>query len=302
LIKLPQRFTKNKDTVRSLQRNTIESNLGTKLGNLRYFGLPSSALGDVREWAHLFAEFVAVERGERGREWELQHELTLHAFRSGLFGKITLLRGDIDTIVKKGKDLFGQRVRFPFDVVSLDYSGGFFYRDKTGKLERLQAIEAIISRQSVKKVNFVLLISGNLDKVDQGEIRRTIENIKTELSRYGDEAEAVISAYFNHPMEEARLKIYLPYFVNQLAARYHYNCETDNVIIYKGNRKVPMMAFRFYLSFDVRTEALRSPRERLSQVLNKSLIEVIDGRPTETLLQLPKLTPPDQKTNSTHET
>ena len=302
MIKLPQRFTKNKDTVRSLQRNTIESNLGTKLGNLRYFGLPSSALGDVREWAHLFAEFVAVERGEGDREWELQHELTLQAFRSGLFGKITLLRGDIDTIIKKGKDLFGKRAKFPFDVVSLDYSGGLFYRDRAGELGRLKAVEVVISRQSSKKISFVLLISFNLDKVDQGEVRKTIENIRTDLSRYGYEAEKVINAYFNHPKEEARLKIYVPYFVNQVAAKYHYNCKTDNVIIYKGNRKVPMMAFRFYLSFDARTEALRLPRERLSQVLNKSLIEVTDGIPTETLLQLPKLAPPEQRANSTHET
>ena len=301
MINRPQRFTKNKETVRALQRETIETSLASKLGNLRYFGLPSSILGDIREWRDLFAEFVAVERGEKGREWDLQHELTLQAFRLGLFTKLTLLRGDIDSIITKGKDLFGNRIKFPFDVVSLDYSGGFFYRDKRGRLERLQSVETLISKQSRKRVDFVFLISSNLDQVDQGEVRRTIDNIRTDLTRYGEEAEKLIGAYLKHPMDEARLKIYVPYFVNQLAAKYHYNCETDRVIFYKGNKRTRMMAFRFYLTFDARTEALRSPRERLSQILNKSLIELVDGRPNDTLLELPKLSPPEQKPKNAQE-
>ncbi|MBI4256853.1 hypothetical protein HY626_02240 [Candidatus Uhrbacteria bacterium] len=242
---------------------------------------------------------MAVERGEKGKEWVLQHELALQAFRSGLLGKTTLLRGDIDTIIKKGKDSFGKRVIFPFDVVSLDYSGGLFYRGKTGDFERLRAVETLIARQGNKKASFVLFISCNLDQLDPGEIQKTIGNMKTELTRYGFEADEIINAYLKHPREEARLKIYLPYFVNHLGARYHYNCETENVIFYEGNRKVHMLAFRFYLSFDARTEALRSPRERLSQVLNKSLIEVVGGRPNETLLGLPKLSPPEQRGKST---
>ncbi len=127
------------------------------------------------DWAALFREFIAVERGEEGKEWDLQHELALQAFRTGLSGKIRLLRGDIDLIIRKRKDLFLNKLVFPFDVVSLDYSGGLFYRGKTGDFERLGTIEALLARQGEKKAGFVLLVSCNLDQVDQGEVRRTIK-------------------------------------------------------------------------------------------------------------------------------
>ncbi len=88
------------------------------------------------------------------------------------------------------------------------------------------------------------------------------------------------------------MKIYVPYFVNHLAAKYHYNCETEKVIFYEGNAKTRMMAFRFHLSFDLRTESLRFPRERLSQLINAPLLEIVDGAPVSTPLGLPKLPHP----------
>ena len=286
----PQRFTKNKDAVRKLQLETImKYTLSAKHGKLRYFGLPSSALGDVQEWQEYFCEFVAVERGEAGREWELQHDLELAAFRAGLSDKITLLRGDIDLVIAKRKDAYGNKVRFPFDVVTLDYSGGLFYRDRLDQLARLAAVSNLIRNQAEKQASFVLFISCNLDQVDHGEVQNTIANIRTELGRYGVVAQNVIDEYLKHGRDEARLKIYVPYFVNLEAAKHHYNCETERVIFYEGNRKTRMMAFRFHLQFDARTQCLRSPRERLSQLLNKPLIEVIGGIPSPTSLGLPKL-------------
>lgn len=287
----PQRFTKNKETVRCLQLETIlKYSDPAKLGKLRYLGLPSSALGDIAKWQKLFEEFVAVERGEEGKEWELQHDLEFTAFQTGLSNKITLLRGDIDLIIQKRRDDFGNRPRFPFDVVSLDYSGGLYYRDNKGRFSRLAAISTLIRNQADDRTNFVFLISCNLDQIDQGEIQRTFGNIQTELTRYGVTAEKVVRAYLSHMRDEARLKIYVPYYINQEAAKYHFNCETEKVIFYEGNLKTRMMAFRFHLTFDEQTHSLRSPRERLSQVFNKPLIEVIEGVPSETLLDLPKIT------------
>lgn len=293
--KARQRFTKNKETVRDLQRDCIERHLKAKLGKLRYFGLPASTLEDARAWSDIFSEFAAVERGEPNREWELQHELELEAFKSKLFDKLGLFRGDIDSIIEKGRDQFGKKPRFPFDVVSLDYSGGLFYRDKKGNFARLKAVSALIERQATAKRDFVLLLSCNLDQVDQGEVRKTIENLRTEIVRYGCAADGVIDAYLKHEREEARLKLYVPYFVNVEAAKNHMNCETEKVIFYEGNRSVRMMAFRFFLTFDERTQSLRPPRERLSQIINRALVEVQDGVASETLLGLPKLELPETR-------
>ncbi len=284
-----QRFTSNKATVRRLQRKTIEECLPDTLGALRYFGLPSTALADASEWQDLFRRFVAVERGETGSEWEMQHDLELTAFKTGLFDRISLLRGEIDAIIHRKKDAFGNRVPFPFDVVSLDYSGGLFYRDRRGTFTRLRAIEETIQAQSKTKTNFVLLISCNLDSVDQGEVRRTVETIRTELVRYGIASDDVVTAYLTSNREECRLKLYVPFFVNTQSSKFHYNCETKAVLFYEGNLNTRMMPFRFYLSFDARTESLRPPRERLAQIFNKPMLQILDGDPTETMLEMPKL-------------
>jgi len=296
LRKIPQRFTRNKAVVRALQRETIEKHFpAERLGSLRYFGLPSSSLGDVTQWRDLFTEFVAVERGDEGKEWELQHDLVLEAYRAGLIEKVKLLRGDIDSVIRTGKDPLRRRLKFPFDVVSLDYSGGLFYRDSKGELGRLKAISALFERQAPCKRGYVFLISCNLDGIDQGEVRRTVANLKTELARYGQEGSDVLDAYLKAEREECRLKVYVPIYVNKEAAKSHFNCETGKVIIYEGNRKVRMMAFRFRLMFDEGTESLREPRERWSQILNQPFLEIREGECVETTLDLPKLRPPSQR-------
>ena len=286
--KSPQKFTKNKDRVRQLQRETIEKYLPGRQ-DLRYFGLPSSALADAIAWQEIFSEFVAVERGEEGKEWELQHDLELQAFRSGISDRVTQLRGDIDVIIARGKDKFGNKVKFPFDIVSLDYSGGLFYKDRKGDKLRLQAIARLIERQAKAKQPTILMISCNLDAVDAGEIKGALGNMRTELVRYGTRADEVLNAYLSDPRDEVRLKLYVPYFVNQEAAKHHCHCETQNVIVYDGNKGVRMMAFRFILTFDETIQALRSPRERLSQIINKPLFEIVEGQEQQTTAGLPKL-------------
>lgn len=294
-MRFAQRFTPNKAVVRRLQRETIEECHAHSLGSLRYFGLPSTALADAIEWKDLFKHFVAVERGETGTEWEMQHDLELTAFRAGLFGRVSLLRGEIDAIIHKKRDTFGNRLRFPFDVVSLDYSGGLFYKDRRGTFTRLRAIEETIQGQAKTKTNFVLLISCNLDAVDQGEVRKTLETIRTELVRYGIASDAVLAAYLKSQREECRLKLYLPFFVNTQASKYHYNCETKSVVVYEGNLNTSMMAFRFCLSFDARTESLRPPRERFNQIFNKPMLQIVGGNASETMLDMPKLMPSDKQ-------
>lgn len=281
--------------MRELQREAIQKFFPHRLGQLRYFGLTSASLLDAKAWADIIAEFVAVERGEEGREWELQHELQFEAFRSGLSGRIALLRGDIDSIIINGRDEFGNRVRFPFEVVSLDYSGGLFYRNARGEFRRLRAISELIAKQGKHRHDFVLLISCNLDSLDNGEIQRTLANMKTELIRYGVAADRVMKSYLEHERVESRLKLYVPYFINHGAAKWHFQCETQNVIFYEGNKRVRMMAFRLFLKFDPATESLRSPRERLSQIVNQPLIEVHDGEARPTSLGLPTINPPNDE-------
>lgn len=287
------RFTKNKQVVRDLQSQAIQKYLKNRLGALRYFGLPSDEMKDIIDWRPFFSEFVSVERGIEPDAWERQHILMLSAFKKDVLSKVTLLRGDIDRIILDGKDVHGNVPNYPFDVVTLDYSGGLLYRDRKGKQYRLDAIRELIRQQAQHNINYLLFISSNLDHCKDAEVQGTIQNLKTELLRYGTNAKEVIDAYMNHQCDEARLKIYISYFVNQVAAGANYNCETEHVVFYLGNQDARMMNFRFWLKHDPRTTAPRYPRESLAQMINSPMVEIKDGKQTLTSLDLPKLRRPD---------
>ena len=286
--KYPQRFTDNKQVVRDLQGDFIAKAFEHRL-ELAYFGLPSSSLDDVKQWSAFLKTITAVERGEIGSEWELQHDLEFESFRCGLFDKLGLLRGDIDQIIIKGQDCNGKKPQFPFDIISLDYSGGLFYKDSSNGYVRIAAIESLVSTQSLTKTDFGLLISCNLHDVDQHEVRGALANIRTSINRSGLNGEEVISAYLGCEYEQARLKLYVPYLLNQFGSKYRYHCDTQPTIIYSGNLNIQMMAFRFFLKYDGRTIAPREPRERMSQIVNCPLIEIANGVQKNTTFGLPKL-------------
>jgi hypothetical protein len=291
VLKHPQRFTGNKQVVRDLQCDAIQKYLKSRLGQLSYFGLPSSSLEDVRQWYPLLERITAVERGEPGSEWNRQNELIVNAFRFAISQKLTLLRGDIDQILIKGADPYGQRPIWPYDIVSLDYSGGLFYNDESGKPIRLEAIGQVFKSQSAANAkDFLFLLSFNLHKVDQGEVTRTIEVIRRDLHRFGRTADDVVNAYLKHPKEQARLKIYVTYLIDGLAVQENYESESDlPTIFYKGNRNTEMMAFRFYFKKSNRTFAPRAPKERINQVINRRMIEIVGGKQVITNLGLPLL-------------
>ncbi len=288
------KFTRNKQVVRDLQCELIRKRLGERLGYLRYFGLSSPAMKDVRDWAPLFSGFQLVERGAEGEEWHDQHELLVNAALSGLAKKVRLLRGDIDVIICDGQDSYGVPMEYPVDVASLDYSGGLLYRDD-GEIPRLRAIEKLIEDQARFRVGWLLFISMRLDPPLNGEVKYTLANIRTELNRWGASADDVIKAALDHPRDEIRFKIYLPYFVNRVSAPERFRCHTEKPMFYEGNRGARMMNFQFYLQPDPRTVAPRFPQERLVQILNAPLIEIKGGKICQTTLGLPKLVAASRK-------
>lgn len=288
MLKPPQKFTSNKQVVRDLQCEVIQRRFADRLGALSYFGLPSSSLEDVSQWSPLLDRVTAIERGEPGKEWEVQNELLVNAFRLGISHKLTLLRGDIDSILSSDVDAHGNRPSWPYDVVSLDYSGGLFYRNEGGQLVRLEAIKKLFQRQATGSAKeFLLFLSFNLDQIDQHEVRESLGTVRRDLKRFGYAADQVTDAYLNHRKEEARLKLYVMNLIARLAARENFDSESESPIFYLGNRNTEMMAFRFYLKASSRTFTPRSPKERLNQIVNRRMVEIADGRQKQTNLGLP---------------
>lgn len=288
MLKSPQQFTANKQVVRDLQCEAIRQHLAAKLGKLSYIGLPSSSLEDVQQWFPLFERITAVERGEAGKEWVLQHELQLNAFKLDLSQKLSLLRGDIDAVLIKGADDFGNKPVWPYDVVSLDYSGGLFYQDQNSQPTRLEAIRCLFQHQQTARASeFVLLLSFRLDRIDQREVRESLNGIRRDLKRYGFQGDQVVDAYLDHPKEQARLKLYVMHMINYIAVQAHFDTTSESPAFYFGNRDAEMMAFRFHHKAARKTFAPRSPKERLNQMINRRMIEIVRGKQTFTNLGLP---------------
>lgn len=297
MLKRSQSFTPNKQVVRDLQCNAIHKHLAARLGHLSYFGLPSSSLQDVAQWSPLLERITAVERGESGSEWILQNELLVNAFKLGVSSKLTLLRGDIDQVLITGKDCFGSTPRWPYDIVTLDYSGGLFYRVGPQQPQRLEAIKQVFVRQAAAgAADFVFFLSFNLDQIDQHEVRESLNVMRRDLKRFGRSADNVMDAYFNHPKEQARLKLYVMNLTAQLAAQAQFDSDSEPPIFYVGNKRTEMMAFRCFLKRSSRTFVPRAPKERLHQIVNRRMIEIAEGKQIFTNLGLPLI-----KAEATHE-
>ena len=281
-------FTLNKQKVREMNLRLIERYFKEHKGELRYLGLPASSMMDILQWQDYFQHFSAVERGRPGEEYRYQHDLILTAMQHGLADRLDLLRGDMDEILLNGKDDFANPVSYPFDVVSLDYSGGLIYKNDSGRAKRAESIENLLKEQSERIQDFLLLVSCNLDNEDQGEIRAIFHDIERELGKLGVNVRNTVQAYLSHELEEARLKVYVLYLIGRLSARW-YQCEHFKPIYYEGNRGTRMMHFSIWLKRTGGYVAGRPSRQTLAHILNLPAFHCADGELGQTDFGIPRV-------------
>jgi hypothetical protein len=281
-------FTINKAAVRDLDLRLIKRHLKYDKGNLRYFGLPGRNLIELQAWNPFFGHFSAVERGKASNGFLEQHNLLLSAMQLALSEKLILLRGEMDEILLHGKDEFNTTIPYPFDVVSLDYSGGIIYKESRGKSRRSDAIGQLLYQQAAFDKDFMLFISSNLDNEDQGEIKRVLTDINREFGKIGIDANETINSIIHHKSEEARLKIYLPFVINRLADRW-YKCEFNKSVFYLGNRDTRMMHFSFWLKRTSKYSVGKPSPSDLVDIVNLPALFVRNGKKTEIDFGIPKI-------------
>ena len=281
-------FTINKAKVRELDFALIRRHFKSRKGELRYIGLPARNLIELREWDEYFCHFSAVERGKGNNGFIEQHDLILTSMQYGLGNRLALLRGEMDGILSNGKDEYGNYVQYPFDVVSLDYSGGVVYKDSYGRSRRTEAIVELISRQAEQNKDFLFFISSNLDIDDQGEVRIILKDIARELAKMGIKANAVINAIKSHELDEVRLKIYIPFIIKNMAEKW-YKCEFFKPVFYLGNRQTRMMHFSFWLKRTQKYIAGKPTPSDIIDILNLPAFLCENGILTETNFDLPEI-------------
>ncbi len=282
-------FTINKAKVRELDFLHIKRHLKENKGKLRYLGLPARNLLELTLWDSFFCHFSAVERGRGDVGYLEQHSLLLTAMQTGLSDRLVLLRGEMDKILLEGKDDFQTAIQYPFDVVSLDYSGGVLYKDKHGKSKRIESISRMLGCQADFDKDFLLFISCNLDYEDHGEIKRVLGDIRRELAKMGLDANATIDTILKHDKEEARLKIYLPYLIKSLSDAW-YKCDFLKPVYYLGNRDTRMMHFSFWLKRTSKYSAGKPSISGLLDILNLNVLSCHQGIIKETCFGIPKIT------------
>ncbi|MBS3094387.1 hypothetical protein J4474_01855 [Candidatus Pacearchaeota archaeon] len=168
-------FTKNKQKVREMNLLLIKDFYNESGSKLKYFGLPSEEMQDIYFWKDYLSSIGAVERGTRGQEFIKQHDLVLTSFLLGISDKLELYRGDMDDILIYGKDYFGNKIDYPYQLVNMDYTGGLFYKEDKDKSKRIDSIKSLLRNQAKFRQDFILLITCNFDNDFDAEYKNFIE-------------------------------------------------------------------------------------------------------------------------------
>ncbi len=267
--------TKNKDRVRKEDKELIEKEFKKKKIKLSYLGMPSGELKDILEWQDYLDKCTAIEN-----DFAQRHMLELNAVRLNLNGRIDILSGDIDDILIQGKDKYGNKLKFPYDIVFLDYFGGILYKG----FRRVNAIKSLISKQ--KGNSFLLFLTFNLKESGYAKnaIINTLRKIKEELSVFcfqDDKTKKQIAKlikWYEDAEEIYRHKIFVPYFIKTNAENVGFKVHAYSPIFYEGFGKNPMLHFIFKLTPEIESPTKAVSGQTMIDIINLNLKEVSKKR------------------------
>jgi len=136
----------DREAVRVWQQSVVKR-------KLKYLGLPAAEMLDVVSWEPFLSTFTTIEREENQ-----QHLMFLRANVNDIEHRMKSLYGEFDDILISGRDRYGHSPDWPFDLINLDYFGGFIYSN----LSRPRAIKKLIENQSNYRHGFLLIITQHL--------------------------------------------------------------------------------------------------------------------------------------------
>lgn len=263
----------NKDVIRySFDRDVIKNFEKSEKKKLTYFGLPGPEILDIKEWKNNLCSVIAVERDEISAQLLLDNifklDFNLRNFQ--------LLHGDIDNILIDGKDKYGTPIKFPFNLINLDYEGGILYKDLKGGSKKIKAIEHLFERQREAGKNFLLFFTFNSRNKDEKEFIRTIDAIEENLSDYNvksDETEFFFD-WYREQRYDCKIKIYVLHLINTIALTRQFECKFYPPVTYMG-LKARMVHFVFELEW---VPDIHPRLYNLINILNTQMKESKNGK------------------------
>ena len=209
---------------------------------LRYLGLPAWEMLDIVEWQAFLGRFTTIEREENQ-----QHLMFLRANVKDLEARLRSLYGKFDSILLTGRDTYKKMPEWPYDLVNLDYFGGFLYPN----LSRPKAIKKLIENQANHERSFLLILTQHLRDGDSlGEKTAFLNDLRKWLKAgvynpsLHPSIDEVIDWYLGaETPDAARQALYVNYFFRDSGETEHFSVECRPAIIYSGSGGAWMMHF-----------------------------------------------------------
>lgn len=272
-MQTPFRSNPNKDYLRSAHDKPLVESWQVRRGaRLQYLGLPGPEMLDIIEWQDHLDRFTTIERGENE-----QHLLFLRAHVKDVEHRLHSLYGEFDKILLTGRDVYGHAPRWPYDVVNLDYFGGFLYQD----MARPRALRKLLDNQDGYERSFLLITTHDLRDGDfLGEKLSFFDDLGRALARdYGSEVavRAFIDAYKAGPTPDAaRQALYMNCFLRDSGESAHFRVHCRPAIAYSGTGGTNMIHYATEFHHQ-RSEHRAVSDQSLLQLLNLGLRELKDG-------------------------
>jgi len=144
----------NKEYIRSAVDAPVIEAWFRRLGRpLKYLGLPAWQMLDIVAWQRMLGRFTGIERAENQ-----QYLMFLNANVKDLEHRLHGLYGSFDDILIRGRDTYQKSPDWPYDLINLDYFGGFLYSD----LSRPKAFRKMVANQAAYEQSFILIVTQHL--------------------------------------------------------------------------------------------------------------------------------------------
>jgi hypothetical protein len=287
---LPFHTNVNKDFIRS-EVDFAQIDLWyRKVGRrLKYLGLPAREMLDIITWERFLDRFTTIEREE-----DQQHLMFLRANVKDVEHRLYALYGEFDQILLRGRDRNRRVPDWPYDLVNLDYFGGFLYSD----LSRPKALRKLIANQANFQQGFLLIITQHLRDGDRiGEKSQFIEDLRrsfrgsTPDPRVCDAIDGLFDWYASPDTPDSfRQSLYMNVFFRDVGETEHFDVECRPPILYSGTGNAQMMHFLTGFTYRPGIGHKTVSTQSLLELINLGLREVRNGTFAPVRKSPPRLT------------
>lgn len=279
----------NKEYIRGAVDTPVIEACFRSLGRpLKYLGLPAWQMLDIVAWQQMLGRFTGIERAENQ-----QHLMFLNANVKDLEHRLHALYGDFDDILIRGRDAYQKSPDWPYDLINLDYFGGFLYSD----LSRPKAFRKAIANQGAYEQNFVLIVTQHLRDGDSlKEKNKFLSDLGVRLkgavleNKLHAQIDRVVAWYRDSDIPDAaRQGLYMNFLCREFGEFEHFRVRCRPGVVYAGTGNSSMIHFVTDFVYEPKIAHRASSDQSLVEVINLGLLEARDGKLLDKSFPQPKL-------------